>query len=241
MKKISIIITLFSLVFLTSCQKENKVSQKTKPVENSRQQYINNQVHNVKVIKKKDAANYSYIKVSEAGNEFWIASNVIDAVPGDELTFSQSMEMRNFESKSLNKTFDKILFVQDIRKANQPVASFKHPQVSTKKKDVIHIAPLKNGYSIADIYKKKNNLTGKTVKVKGKVTKFNPDIMGRNWIHIQDGTNFNNNFDLLITSNQAVKLGDVITAEGKVVTDKDFGAGYKYSVLLEEASLSVQK
>ena len=61
--------------------------------------------------------------------------------------------------------------------------------------------------------------------------------MGRNWVHIQDGTNDKGQYDLLVTSTQNAKIGDVVVFEGKVATNKDFGAGYKYSVMIEEAKI----
>jgi hypothetical protein len=73
--------------------------------------------------------------------------------------------------------------------------------------------------------------------MKGKVTKFNQGIMDRNWIHIQDGTSNEKNVDITITTNDVVKLGDVITVKGTITLAKDFGAGYFYEVIMEEASV----
>jgi hypothetical protein len=70
--------------------------------------------------------------------------------------------------------------------------------------------------------------------------KYNPGIMGTNWIHIQDGTAYQNDFDLLVTTDTQVQLGQVITAEGRIVTNKDFGAGYSYKVLIENAKVKVE-
>ena len=61
--------------------------------------------------------------------------------------------------------------------------------------------------------------------------------MKRNWIHIQDGTGDENSYDLVVTTNDEVKVGDVITAEGKLAVDKDFGAGYFFPVIIEEAKI----
>jgi hypothetical protein len=62
--------------------------------------------------------------------------------------------------------------------------------------------------------------------------------MKRNWIHIQDGTGGENEFDLVITSDQEVQVGDIIVAEGKVAVDKDFGSGYFFPVLIEDAKVN---
>jgi hypothetical protein len=75
--------------------------------------------------------------------------------------------------------------------------------------------------------------------VRGRVVKFNGGILDRNWIHIQDGTGSakDGSNDLAMTSQDAAKVGDLITATGKVAVKQDFGAGYTYAVLLEQATL----
>ena len=61
--------------------------------------------------------------------------------------------------------------------------------------------------------------------------------MGKNWIHIQDGSGDSNNFDLTITTQDQAKVGDVVTFEGTIGTKKDFGYGYLYEVIMEDAKL----
>lgn len=105
--------------------------------------------------------------------------------------------------------------------------------MSANRKIDIKVEPCKDCIRISDLLAGKKNYSGKTVRVTGKVTKFNPDIMGKNWIHIQDGTEYQGGYDLTITSDQKVSVGDTVTFEGKIVLDKDFGYGYYYSVLME--------
>ena len=93
-------------------------------------------------------------------------------------------------------------------------------------------------FTIAALYKDKVQLAGKSVSVRGKVVKVNNNIMGRNFLHIQDGTGDKATNDLTVTSSQTASLGEQITVTGRVVVDKDFGAGYAYPVLVEEASIS---
>jgi len=99
------------------------------------------------------------------------------------------------------------------------------------------IEPAPGGSTVADVWAKRSSLGGQTVTVRGKVVKFNPEIMGRNWIHIQDGTGkpAEKNHDLTITTSSGVKVGDIVTVTGKIAVDKDFGAGYAYPVIVEEA------
>jgi hypothetical protein len=100
----------------------------------------------------------------------------------------------------------------------------------------IKIDQPEGGISIGDLYAKRNEYAGKTIKVKGQVTKVNIAIMERNWIHLQDGTFEGENFDLTITTVHEPKVGDVVTYSGTLVLNKDFGSGYSYELLLENAS-----
>ena len=102
-------------------------------------------------------------------------------------------------------------------------------------KKVSKIEPAKDGITIAELFENKEKYNGKTVKTKGQVTKYNAAIMKKNWIHIQDGTEYNGKFDLVATSNQEFNVGDVVTIEGTVSLNKDFGYGYSYEILIENA------
>ncbi len=94
-----------------------------------------------------------------------------------------------------------------------------------------------NGYTVEEIFSQREELNGKTVAIQGKVVKFSPMIMGVNWIHLQDGTGdpLTNSHDLVITTSEEVANGDVITVEGVLAANKDFGAGYKYEAIVEKA------
>lgn len=95
--------------------------------------------------------------------------------------------------------------------------------------------------TIEAVYKDKAKLDGKQVTIKGKVVKVNNGIMGRNFLHIQDGTGGKDNNDLSVTSTQTAKVGDAVTVSGKVTLNKDFGAGYMYPLILEEATVTAGK
>jgi hypothetical protein len=95
--------------------------------------------------------------------------------------------------------------------------------------------------NIQELYANKSSYVDKTVKVKGLVTKFNAGIMERNWVHIQDGTGNDKNFDLTITTEDMVSAGQIVVFEGMVSLDKDFGYGYKYDLIIEKATLQSQK
>jgi len=226
-------------MFLISCGDKEETNNQTQQMNDVNTTKTN--VHNVLVEEKIDAANYSYLKVNENGNSFWIAVTSMDINPGEYVIFSQAMEMKNFKSESLDKTFESILFVDDAKKSgSEEQLKTPHQNVVAGKDASIKIVPINGGYTVEQIYNKKATLEYKTVKVRGKVVKVNENIMGTNWVHIQDGTGTNETHDLLLTTSQSVKVGSTIIAEGKVVKDKDFGSGYFYNVLLENSKVTVE-
>ncbi|HUW51729.1 MAG TPA: hypothetical protein VMV75_12010 [Sulfuricella sp.] len=95
--------------------------------------------------------------------------------------------------------------------------------------------------TVAALYQDKSALAGQEVRVQGKVVKVNNGIMGRNFLHVQDGTGGQNTNDLTVTSKQTANVGDQVTVTGRVVVNRDFGAGYAYPLLVEEASVTAKK
>jgi hypothetical protein len=121
--------------------------------------------------------------------------------------------------------------------SNSQPAGMSHIADAKAAKEDIKIEPAEGVIKLADLFTNKKDYSGKTVKVKGKVTKVNPSIMGKNWIHIQDGTSFEDQYDLTITSDFIPEAGTIITVEGKITLDKDFGYGYAYPIIMEEGKL----
>ena len=216
-----------------------------------------------KVTETMDAGNYTYVLVDTGTNKIWAAASPVPVKPGDTVAVSQAMAMDNFHSKALNRDFPVIYFAGSITvndgkpgaaklppghpdlandKAGQLPAG--HPAPTAKapaaKVDFTGLKPAKDGKTVAEIYAASATLAGQSVTVRGKVVKYNANIMGKNWVHIQDGTGSAGSNDLLVTSTDQAKLGDTVLIEGKLAINKDFGAGYKYSVLVEEAKVKVE-
>lgn len=227
MKRSLVVILAIALLGLAACSKKEESKPVTAPG-----------VHTAKVIDKINASNYTYLQLEENGKTYWAAVPQMQVEKGETVQFSKSMEMKNFHSDALNRTWESLLFVSDVIKNGQiaqPTMGA-HPKISTEQEQV-KVEPVKGGKTVAEIYAGKSSLNGKVVTVRGKVVKYNPGIMGKNWIHIQDGTNNAGNYDLLVTSTEEAQLGSTIVVEGKVAADKDFGGGYSYSVLLEDGKI----
>jgi hypothetical protein len=96
------------------------------------------------------------------------------------------------------------------------------------------------GYSVAEIFASKADLKDKMVILRGKVVKFNPEIMGKNWLHVQDGSGETGTNDITVTSAARAKVGDTVLVKGKLSLDRDFGFGYKYALIIEDAEVTVE-
>lgn len=116
----------------------------------------------------------------------------------------------------------------------------KTPEAAEKGKTPSMTKP-KGGYTVAELYAKKDELKGKKVTVRGEVVKFNSNIMGKNWLHLQDGSGKEGTNDLTVTTSQGANVGDKVVVTGVMATNKDVGAGHKYVVILEEGTITIEK
>ena len=252
-----VIILIISILSIVGC--DNNADKKVKT--NKKTTTQSNKLSGV-VLEKFDVDKYTYVKIKNSANEeLWIAGNKnADVKVGSVVNPNSGMLMRDFVSKTLKRTFKEIYFVTSLTgkkgsfhgggsyhgnntKPKGPAnyhGGSKHSKANTGAFDlskVTKVEKVEGGYSIEEIHQKKNDLNGKVIKVKGIVVKFAPEIMKRNWVHIQDGSGKTENNDLTITTKEKVKMGDTVTFEGKLAVDKDFGYGYKYSVIIEESSI----
>jgi hypothetical protein len=197
-------------------------------------------VHKVVINEVLQAGEYTYLYVSEKRKKIWLALPAMQASKGDKISFSGGLVMTDFHSKELNRTFPSVLLLEGVTREpkkgeNSALRSRQHPvQVKTEKMN-ISIEPGEGSITIAKLLEAKSEYSGKTVRVKGKIIKFNPAILGKNWIHIQDGSEFGGAYDLTITTDSQVTVGDTVTFEGKIALKKDFGYGYFYDVIMEDA------
>ena len=216
--------------FLASCQSGSETKSKAVATDS----------HKVTAREVIQTSYYTYVRASEQGSEYWIAINKSEVKEGNTYYWSNGAEMKDFTSKELNRTFPSIFFVQNF--TDQPVAGT--PQVPAtsmagrqqpQEYGGIVVPKAEGGFTIAELYANKNSLAGKKIKICGQVVKFSPGIMNKNWVHIQDGTKQEGNYDLAITTLDTLKVGDVVIFEGNLALNKDIGAGYFYDVLLEDA------
>ncbi|MFH1717857.1 MAG: hypothetical protein ABIF19_10935 [Planctomycetota bacterium] len=240
-------ISILTVLALSSCGEKGQESQ-----EQQAQQQMQTppqmmiaaggpDLHTAEVQEVVQATSYTYLNVKEGDRAYWMAIAKKDIKAGETVSFAGGLEMNNFESKELQRTFESIYFVDRLLSdepaamAGEPSMSAPHQMKPLVDKQEVAIEPAEGGITIAELFGNRNSYGDKTVLIKGKVTKVNRAIMDRNWVHLQDGTGDADNYDLTITTNEDVNVGEVVTFEGKITLNKDFGSGYSYEVIMEEA------
>ncbi len=206
-----------------------------------------------KVVETMNAGGYTYVCLEKKGKKTWVAVPEMRVSVGQEAAFQPGSEMINFKSKSLNRTFDRIIFsggpaspqsnASSVRAAQgghaKNATGSKAAAAPVDKDAKVEKASGSDAYTVGEVFGKRKALDKKTVVVRGKIVKVSKGIMGTNWLHLQDGTGDpkKSTHDLVVTSENSPSVGDVVTVKGTVSMDKDFGYGYKYSVIIEKASV----
>ncbi len=237
-----------------------------------------------KVLETMDTAGYTYIQVDAPEGKVWVAIPQSKIEVGQEVLANPGMVMKDFESKSLNKTFDVIIFSSGLGDPSKPFAPKKkaamggmggssfaaamqaesggaNPHGNTggamggaamaepsggSTTAIVPAAEVKvdkaiadNAQTIGECFDKAKELDNKKVTVRGKVMKVSRMIMGKNWLHLQDGTGnpMKNSHDLVVTTMAVPEKDSVVVIEGTLHANKDFGAGYKYEVIIEDAEI----
>lgn len=223
-----------ALVFvLTSC--DSQTSQTSYKADNPN-------LREVVVEEVVQTSAYTYLLFKEEGAQYWAAVSRDETIgEGETYYYDQYMEMKNFHSKDLDKTFDNIYFIEFL--SAEPISAKKMgaPTKTGSNKvgdfEVESIVPAEGGITIGELYANRSKYDGKTVKIRGYVVKYTAAVMEKNWVHIQDGTKNGADFDLTITTDAVCAQGDVVVVKGKISLEKDFGYGYDYPVIMEDAAM----
>ena len=210
------------------------------------------------VLEVLDVEAYTYLRLKTAKGEVWAAVNRSPGVQkGAEVTIHDPTTMRNFESKTLQRTFPTIVFgtlgsaatASSAASTAGPALQGRSPPLdqihgsASRSADVPAVKVAKaegpTGRTVAEVNANRVALKDKPVAIRAQVVKVNANIMGKNWVHLRDGSGSaaDGSNDLLLTSKDEPKVGDVVLAKGVVKTDVDLGSGYSYKVLVENASI----
>ena len=192
------------------------------------------------VLEIRDVESYTYLRLATPGGEVWAAVPTAKVKKGDRVAIANPMVMEHFESKTLKKTFDKIVFGQLAGAGTASAApAAPAPAAATAKAEPVAKASGPDARTVAELYKGKVALKDKPVLVRGRVVKVSNGILGKNWLHLQDGSGSaaDGSNDVVVTTKDSAAVGDIVVARGTVRTDVDVGSGYAFAVLIEGATL----
>jgi len=213
------------------------------------------QVISGEVVETMDAAGYTYVLVDTGSQKIWAAGPQTAVEVGEKVILTDGMPMRDFKSQTLGRTFDVVYFVGSIKGSDGTASAAQGsamlqampghgisnemaaPRASV---DLSNIEVVSGGNTIAELFAAGAKLADQKVSVRGRVVKFNAGIMGRNWIHIQDGSGLAGSNDLTVTTDDTAQIGDLVVIRGTLKTDQDFGYGYAYDILIEQAEIDVE-
>ena len=228
------------------------------------------------VREKIGASGYSYLRLASASGELWVAVPEAQVEAGAEVDVAPQMNMDGFESKTLHRTFAKLVFGVLATPGTAPAAAALAPQArpgavpaaasggmagmrfaieaagtnphaglavpppaaaASDRPIQVAKAKAKDARTVAELHAQRAQLKDRPVTLRGQVVKYNEGILGRNWIHLRDGTGAAGSDDLTVTTTAKASVGEVVTVHGTLHLDKDFGAGYAYGVIIEDASV----
>ncbi|MFH1673026.1 MAG: nucleotide-binding protein [Pseudomonadota bacterium] len=301
-RRLFAVFALFGFIMLApACKDETAEPQHKCPTaknltisvikENCKNLDVQNSVLKGTIIESQDVKNYTYLNLKDSTGQIWAAIPTTQVETGKEIEISNIIVMQDFQSKTLNKTFDIILFAvpsggsrvcsvppggmspgMEMPPGNMPPGTEMSPgmmsemppgmmpggmphgskpaegmgtvQPKTISQEIkVSKATGEDAYAIEEIYAKKKELAQKPVRVRAKVVKFLPEIMGKNWIHIQDGTGSaeNNNYDITVSTLETAAVGDEVIVNGTLGADKDFGFGCAFALIIEDATIKKVK
>ena len=197
------------------------------------------------VVSTSDVAGYTYVQVDTDDGIIWAAAPRTPVQEGDIVLLPDGAPMAGFYSSSLERRFDMIYFASSMQVHRSGAAGTmdlgEHcpPGLNAADVDVSDIEPAAGGLTVAQILERKADLAGKQVSLRGKVVKCSPGILGKTWIHLRDGSLGPDGVaDVTITTQAMAAVGDTLLVQGTVGLDKDFGYGYRYDLLIEDASIT---
>ena len=193
------------------------------------------------VLETQNVESYTYLRLKTKDGEIWAAVPTTALKKGAQVTIGNSMTMENFESKTLKRKFDRIVFGQIVDPNAKPATPGSAMTLASPAAPVAKVAKATGpeARTVAEVVSGKANLKDKTVLVHAQVVKVNLGIMGKNWLHLRDGSGsaVDGSDDILVTTKDAAVVGDIVNAKGTVRTDVNLGSGYAYAVLIEDAAV----
>jgi hypothetical protein len=231
------------LLFIVACNSKPTVVApvKSSQIDNATTESDKTTSHKVIVADVLQTKKYTYLQVTEDKMPaYWIAISKAEVAKGETCIYTGGLKMHGFKSNELDRIFDDLILVSNISRpgdSGESLISETMSKMQSDDKAIKHdkIMPVKGATSIAELLANPKKYEGKIITVTGRCTKINHQIMNRNWIHLEDDSK--DHKEITITSQDLLEIGSAGIFEGKISLNKDFGAGYRYEIIMEEAKM----
>ncbi len=242
-----LIFLLCSAILAMACQSKPKVIAPVTTTENQEMTQIdvpNQEAHQVVVEDFLHASRYTYLEVTEDAHTFWIAIPRTEVTKGEIYYYRGGVKMHNFHSKEHDRVFETLYLVSGVSTSpNVMDGGHGMPHQSKDERPNIElkdIEPIEGAISLDELFSDPEQYAGREISVTGQCVKVNRNIMGKNWIHLQDGSKDekDQHFDLTVVTKEDVLVGAVVSFTGMIATNKDFGSGYRYDLIMEDAEIN---
>ena len=245
MKYLLIINISLLLIFTSSCGSKPKVieaeSASSEQPGHTHAASSTSEVHQVVCEDFLHTDKYTYMDVSEDGERFWIAVPRKDVEKRATYYYTGGLKKTNFKSQEYDRVFETIYLVSDVTRLESGSGgsavdrALAQQQKQEPASTTVNVAPSGDIVKLSDLFANPGKYEGKVIRVKGRCVKINKMIMGRNWVHLDDGSISGK--DLTVTTMADVPVGTTVTMSGTIGLNRDFGAGYKYEVIMEDAKV----
>ena len=236
------VIAVLILFIVSSCSQELEPVKKENSnqgsfFENSSEDNTNGRAETHVIIEEiLQGKRYSYIKVQDDKNgAYWISTLKAEYEVGEEYFFTESIHKTNFFSTEFNRNFEDFYLVSDL----QPASSHNHEHGDHVDNQIVDMTvnasevERASSTKIKELISNSKKYAGKEVEITGKVVKVNANIMDRHWVHIKDASA--DDYDFVLTTKAVVPVGHIVTFKGRFKTNVDFGSGYRFDYILEDA------
>ena len=248
-------ILMFAATISVNCTHASQYSLSNEE-EHTGSQALSQEPHVGKVAETMNSGGYTYILLQTKTKMFWVAIAETKVDLGQDVVLAPGMEMIDFHSKSLDRTFDSIIFSEGLitqggavagqggahgsTGSQQKTLGSKGAKPADKENINVEKATGENAYTVAELFEKRKELDNQDIVLKGEVVKVTPQIMRKNWLHIQDGTGDpqTGTNDIVVTTMDLPSVGEIVTVKGVLFSDKDFGSGYRYDAIVEFGQVS---
>ena len=194
------------------------------------------------VVETMDAGGYTYARLDTAQGEVWVAGPATPLAVGQAIEARNPQPMPGFHSASLDRTFEMIYFASGLAAGGGAPAGAAHGSTEAPAGAQVSsaVARAEGGQTVEELITGKDQWVGKEILLRAEVVKYTADVMGKNWLHVQDGSGGEGTNDLTITTSATAAVGDTVLIRGTLIADKDFGFGYAYDLIIEDAAVTVE-